>query len=136
MRIRSNNYLGILTLLALPTTAFTIQVRANDQRTCACSLQDPQDPTNLTWNTYWESDFTKMTSTKDLAGDFRFMVNTVQRPATTGEGTEPAGRDFDVDNVLVDAGQGLRLTVSPVDSLGEAVKSGGVYTQRLALGCM
>ena len=128
MRIISN--LGILAL----TAAFTTQVRSNPRTltsTCACpsSLRDPQDPTNQSWTTYWESDFAKMTSAQDLSGSFRFKATAVDHPSTTG--AAPMQREFDEDNVAVDVGRGLQLTVSPVDGSGEAaVKSGGVYTQR------
>jgi hypothetical protein len=127
-RIISN--LGILVL----TAAFTTQVRSNPKTstsTCTCpsSLRDPQDPTNLSWTTYWESDFAKMTSAQDLSGSFRFKATAVDHPSTTG--AAPMEREFDEDNVAVDVGRGLQLTVSPVDgSGGAAVKSGGVYTQR------
>jgi hypothetical protein len=91
---------------------------------CDCGFQDPQDPTGQIWTTYWESDFTKMSS-KDLTTSFSSMAYTLQHSA--------AVRDFEPSNVVIDQA-GLHLTVQPVNP-NSNVGCAGVLTKRSVSLC-
>jgi len=86
---------------------------------CDCGYLDVQDPTSQVWTTYWESNFTTMSSS-ELAKGFRFMVKTIQHPGGDS-------RMFTQSNVAIDS-NGLHLSVQPVLSNGD-IPSGGIYTK-------
>jgi hypothetical protein len=89
---------------------------------CDCGYIDVQDPSANIWTTYWESNFTTMSS-KDFNNKFRIMQYSVQH-----DGGDR--RMFTLDDVAIDS-SGLHLSVRPALSNG-SILSGGIFTKRLA----